>query len=243
LKNQIIINRLFDKNEFEIVPLRRKRLWMDLTQDAFAYHCMPLGIANEYGWSVISPANFEATWNGESDVNDLQIRYYDDDNYDFAHSHFGNGVLTISVDFIIQTEEGVSTYVRGIPNETIDGLQPLDGIVETDWLPFTFTYNYKFTRPCTVIFEKDEPLFSFFPIRRGEIEAYKIRNKKIKNNKDLLYKYEEYASARDYYLDNMTNPEVKLSPQKYYNSATSPLGKRYDAINHIKKIKLSGVDE
>ena len=43
---------------------------------------------------------------------------------------------------------------------------------ETDWSPFTFTMNWKFTRkPAPVAFERDEPFCMVFPVQRGLIEA------------------------------------------------------------------------
>ena len=33
----------------------RKREWMDDTQDRFAYRCLPLSVANQTGWEVLSP--------------------------------------------------------------------------------------------------------------------------------------------------------------------------------------------
>ena len=53
-------------------------------------------------------------------------------------------------------------------NEPKDGLQPLTGIIETDWAPFTFTMNWKFTRKLApVAFEQDEPFCMIFPVKRG----------------------------------------------------------------------------
>ena len=36
--------------------------------------------------------------------------------------------------------------VTGPFNQPKDAIQPLTAIVETDWAPFTFTMNWKFTR-------------------------------------------------------------------------------------------------
>ena len=36
-------------------------------------------------------------------------------------------------------------------------MQPLVGLIETDWLPFPFTMNWVFTRPGRVRLEKGEP--------------------------------------------------------------------------------------
>ena len=52
-------------------PIRtadRKREWMDDTQDRFAYRCLPLSIANQTGWEILSPAGFTARWNGKNDL-------------------------------------------------------------------------------------------------------------------------------------------------------------------------------
>jgi hypothetical protein len=48
-------------------------------------------------------------------------------------------------------------WARGGPNRIKDGIHPLDGLVETNWLPFSFTMNWKFTRPGAVTFAKGEP--------------------------------------------------------------------------------------
>ena len=53
---------------------------------------------------------------------------------------------------------------RGAPNLPKDGIAPLEGIIQTDWLDFTFTMNWKFTRPGTVTFEKDEPFCFITPV-------------------------------------------------------------------------------
>ena len=51
---------------------------------------------------------------------------------------------------------------------------PLEGIIETDWAPFTFTMNWRFTRKRTwVTFEKDEPICRLVPIPRQYAEQFK----------------------------------------------------------------------
>lgn len=244
MKNQITINRLFTSiEEFKIVPLHRKRDWMAETNSSFAYRCIPLNIANDYGWAVLSPAGFTASWNGMQDKDAVQVYFDGEEAHEFADSHFGHGILTINVDFLVQTPVGVSTYIRGIPNELIDGLQPLDAIVETDWLPFTFTYNYKFTRPCKIRFEKEEPLFSFFPINRGEIEGYSIRQRSIYDDPELAEKYRAYGDSRDSHLKKLESGEIESSAQAYYSNAKDPEGNKYEVVNHTKRVSLRKIDE
>jgi len=40
----------------------------------------------------------------------------------------------------------------GPPNWPKDGVYPLSGLVETDWLPFPFTMNWQMTRAGSVSF-------------------------------------------------------------------------------------------
>ena len=58
-------------------------------------------------------------------------------------------------------------WAMGPPNHIKDGIQPLAGLVETDWLPFPFTMNWLFTRPGTVRFEKGEP-FCFITLAQDK---------------------------------------------------------------------------
>jgi hypothetical protein len=70
--------------------------------------------------------------------------------YPPVSGHFGCGVLTFRVSYLFRTPPGVNLWVKGPPNQPQDGIAPLEGIIETDWSPSTFTMNWKFTRPGRV---------------------------------------------------------------------------------------------
>jgi hypothetical protein len=231
--NNISINYLNDTQLFEVVPMDLKRDWMKETQDSYAYRCTPMNVANQYGWYVLCPEDFSAKWLGDSGLDGVSIRYKDNQKLDFARSEFGFGVLTISVDFILRTDPNVSTYIRGVPNFIKDGIQPLDAVVETDWLPFTFTYNFKFTRHARVEFKKGEPLFCFFPIYRNFAEDAEISIRQIQSDPYFFKQYTDYANSREGYLKNNDG-----SFQKFYRDAKDPKGKVYDTVNHKPKISF-----
>jgi hypothetical protein len=220
----IKINYLFEKQQFQIIPLHGKRQWMNDTPNAYAYKCVPLTVANTYGWSVINPNGFTATWDGRPENDAISVKY-DNTPAGYASCIFGSGILTIHVDFVIKTEENISTFVRGVPNFIKDGIQPLDGIIETDWLPFTFTFNFRFTRPGSVHFDAGESLFAFFPIERGSIEQYDILYQPISADPQFEADYNEYRNAR------AQNPNTN---QKFYANAKGPK-KLYEVENHQKK--------
>ena len=152
----------------EIVPGRPQRAWMDHFADRHPYRCLPLTMANTTGWEILCPVGFTATWDGGAHQNCITFRSdhphpgFDD----FVKSHFSRGTITFHTGYLFRTPPGWSIWTMGPPNHIKDGVQPLAGLVETDWLPFPFTMNWKFTRPGKVRFEKGEP-FCFITIQIG----------------------------------------------------------------------------
>lgn len=239
MESTVKINYIKEKQIFKILPLKLNRSWMDNSRQKFAYKCLPLNIANQYGWSVVSPCNFTASWNGESGLDSIYIESDNKDLLSWAiYSHFGEAVLTIQVDFIIQTPENYSTYIRGIPNKDYGVLQPLDAIVETDWLPFTFTYNFKFISPGSISFKKDEPIFCFFPIERNTVENFNIVSGDIKENENLYQDYLEYSNSRKEL--SKKDSGMKAIFQRFYFNGRGPQ-KIYNIKNHIKKISFRDI--
>ncbi len=145
----------------EIVPAFSKRVWMDQTSDRFAYRCTPLAIANATGWELLCPVGLKARWKGGRDKTDIEILAENEEEQPlvdrFAHSHFGEGVLTFQPGYLFRTSAGWAVSVRGSPNQPSARIYPLEGLVETDWLPLTFTMNWRFTAPGVVHFRKGDP--------------------------------------------------------------------------------------
>ncbi len=234
MSKNIIVHRLDrDREIFKIVPLSLHRKWMNETSKKFAYKCLPLNIANQYGWAVLSPADFSVSWHGGSGPEQVEV-FSSDSNFlgKDVISHFGDGTFTLQLDFIIQTPENYSLYIRGVPNEINSIVKPLDAIVETDWLPFTFTYNYKFMEPGVVDFRKGDPLFIFFPIERNSAENFKLKEISIEDNRELLDEYLEYSKARAEFNESQ-DPHNKY--QQFYLNGRSP-AKQYNIKNHIKRL-------
>jgi len=213
-----------DQEYFKVEPMPTKRAWMDETAGKFSYKCIPLNVANQTGWQVLSPIEFCANWNGGEHPKDVEVHYHEESRSDFVAGHFGHGILTIMPDFILKTPKGISTYVKGVSNYPLDLIYPLEGSIETDWLPFTFTFNYKFTRPGEIIFQKGQPLFSFFPIKRGYLEKYKITRSNISNNSETYEQYKIFEKAREEHLDknreNKYDKATGRSFQGFYSSGT-----------------------
>jgi hypothetical protein len=234
----IKVYRLNDNNSiFRIVPLNLQREWMTETENKFAYKCLPLNIANQYGWAVLNPVDFSVSWYGGAHGDDVDV-FSNDPNFvdDIIVSHFGEGTFTITLDFIIKTPEGYSTYIRGIPNKIEKLIKPLDAIVETDWLPYTFTYNFKFNDVGVVHFKKDEPLFCFFPIERNTVENFKISELPISGNLEMKDDFEKLSNLRITAAENSSGKKVL---QRFYNLMKAP-HKIFNVKNHVGRLRFGG---
>jgi Family of unknown function (DUF6065) len=180
---------LIDDHPADIRPARSRRKWMNQTPSSYAYRCLPLSIANAHGWEVRCPVTFEADWNGGSEPADVQVTFEDGGN-SFVESRFGSGVLTFILGAIIRTYPGYDLWVTGPVNEFKDGIQALSAVIETHWMPFVFTMNWKFTRPnWKVRFEKGEPFCFFFPIEHGLLERFNPTFKQIGEDPELERQY------------------------------------------------------
>jgi hypothetical protein len=123
----------------ELRPARSRRFWMDAFPDRHAYRCLPLAIANSFGWELLSPCDLVIEWNGGPAAADLVVSA--DDGYNlvthFASSNFTCGIVTLHTGYIFRTEPGWSLLATGPINEPRDGMAPLTGLIETDWLPIS----------------------------------------------------------------------------------------------------------
>jgi hypothetical protein len=217
---------------------------MNELKDKFAYRCLPMNIANQCSWSVLCPSDIKVTWNGDNSLEGLTVEYLNENNpFHFASSNFGYGTLTFHSDFVLTTTGTNCIYCKGPANSHKTNLQPLEGIIETFWLPFTFTMNWRFQEPGFVYFEKDEPIFSFFPIDLNYVESFQIKTESIHDNLELLQKYNTYSEARtDFINKNYVEFQNNEMPfwQKFYTQGKCPFT-NFKEPNHKSKLDISEV--
>jgi hypothetical protein len=174
------------------------RDWMDAVVDRHAYRCLPLNVANAHGWEVLWPFGFTAEWNGEPHPANLVLR--DDDGrtppVTRVASHFGHGIVTFHVGYLFRTEPGYDLVAGGPMNRPRDGIAPLAGIVEADWLPFPFTMNWQMTRPGRVRFERGEPICSVFPMPRGLLEDVEPEIVALHDHPEVAAQLRDWAQRR-----------------------------------------------
>lgn len=237
--NTIRVHRLHRGLDVEIEPAPVQREWMDRSHDRFAYRCLPLNIANSHGWQVRLRSGFRVRVIGEPGREELEFQY-DEPEYPPAGSHFGMGTVTFHIPALITTPPGVSLYVTGPVNQTKPGVAPLSAIVETDWLPFTFTMNWRmYIRDRWIRFDKGEPFCMFFPVRLSDIETYDVEIGDLADDPELQAQLDAYSQNRQKFLDDIAtkNPAaMKKGWQRDYMLGPSPKDSR---SQHRTSLKLS----
>jgi hypothetical protein len=170
LENSMIAYRIPGWSRYpEIVPAPAGREWMDTGTKGWANRCLPLRMANQAGWCILNDADFDVIWDGKNGLESLKILPHDKSREPiFANSMFGYGILTISIPFLFRMPPLHNLMVRGPANFFKDGAAPLEGLVEADWTPYTFTMNWKITRAMRPIrFAGGEPICMLTPVPQG----------------------------------------------------------------------------
>ncbi len=214
--------------------------------DRHPYRCLPLTMANTTGWEMLCPTSFTAEWNGGPRTED--ITFQTDTPFpgfeDFAKSHFSNGIVTFHPGYLFRTPEGWSMWVNGPPNHVKDGIQPLVGLVETDWLPFPFTMNWIFTRPGRVRFNKGEP-FCFITLAQDRpLEQFELVQRSMASDPEYAGQYESWRRQRDDFnkrLHNRDPATIKEAWQRFYFKGEIPEESAQAPTSHVNKRRLKAL--
>jgi hypothetical protein len=190
------------EGHMKLRPAATERDWMNDTPDRFARRCLPLLMANSSGWELLCPTPVTVTWSGNNSTSSMQI----EPATAGISSHFGNGILTFNIPYLFRTPPGVNLLVRGPANSPKDGLSPLEGLVETDWTPASFTMNWKFTRATSTRFEQDEPIAMLVPQERGDLESYAVYTVPLSSEPELDAAFRHWSASRTHLLEHHLTP-------------------------------------
>jgi hypothetical protein len=201
-----------------IRPADTRRQWMDDTPESFAYRCLPLAVANQHGWEVFSTTGLTARWNGGNRVEDVEITLDDPMRMNYpgvAMTNFGSGILTFEMGFLLRTPPGWNIWVSGPVNAPKDGICGLSGVIETDWSPYSFTMNWRFTRPGEVRFEKDEAIAHLFPVRRDLFERIQTEIRPLHTDKKTADQMEIWRQSRSDFSGRLKTGDKAAADEKW----------------------------
>jgi hypothetical protein len=228
-----------DGKEVDVKPASSERRWMNETRVQFAKRCLPLVVANSNGWQINALDGCWIKWNGGIYAKDLKIKT-DTGTADHIASHFGHGILTFKVHCLFRTEPGINLWVSGPTNQFKDGIQAMNGLLETDWMPYTFTMNWQVTRKRKWIrFEKGEPIAQVFPVPRGMVDNSDPVMQPLNSDAELNEIVTAWHKSRTDFNNALAERDVEASKQgwqKHYFRGVFPDGSP-GSTEHQTKIK------
>lgn len=212
----------FDLKELDsfVKPLKgeKTRKWFDSN----FYRCLPLTIGNQQGFVVYSPFSFSFCWNGGFKKEDISFLFKDEDLIKYedrphfrVESHFGHGIITLSLPVIFRTPPGVNLMTIAPPNYPLPNISPMTGVVETDNLRTIFTFNLKVNMSdISVNIDAGTPLAAFIPVQRYYVEKF-----------DLVSAYDLFD--KDIVDQEALNQEVYTKFRKIKQDTDTPFDKFY----------------
>ncbi len=226
-----------------IRPAEAKRQWMDDSPQSYAYRCLPLTIANTHGWEILCGRSFSAIWNGGPAKQDVELTFdpnepKPDDVVVTPMSHFGVGTITFELGMLFQTPPGWNLMIMGPLNAPKDGVSALAGVIETDWSPYTFTMNWKLTRPgLKVSFQQGEPIAHLMPMQRDSVTRFQPEIRQFWSNVDLANRNAEWSKSRTEFSEGLRTHEQKAVAEKWqkaYYRGNQPDGSAGPPDHQIK---------
>ena len=199
-------------------------------------------MANSTGWEILCPMDLKIIWNGGPGKHDIEFKTRGDPRAipSFADSHFQRGIVTFHTGHLFRTPPGWGLMTMGAPNFFKDGIAPLTGLVETDWLPFPFTMNWQMTRPGEVIFKKGDPFCFIVPIEHHKIEGIAPERKALRSNPELMKDYHNWAQSRGKFnakLESMDEEAIKAGWQRHYMRGQTQEGDKVTTHKTKRKLK------
>jgi hypothetical protein len=219
------------------------RTWMDRVPDKHAYRCLPLNIANAHGWEIGAPCAFEVLWDGGPHAANLKCRALDGfrDLAQYAVSHFALGIVTFHLTYLFRTEPGWNLFATGPTNLPKDGIAPLSGVIETDWLPYPFTMNWQMTRPGSVRFEKEEPICMVYPVPAHALTDVEPEIRNLDDDPGLKAQTMAWKERRDAFMQrfNAKDPSaLKAAWERFYFLGKLPDGSETES-SHLTRLRLA----
>jgi hypothetical protein len=192
----------------------KKRSWFT----PHFYRCLPLTIANQYGFLVAVDYDFSVTWNGGDSIEDLVIERdgYSDNSKISIDSHFGSGIFTVGLPFVLRTPPGINLMTINPPNYIIPNSTVMSGSIETDNLRHNFTINIKVQIPdLTVKYKKGAPIAAIMPVQRYFPDSFDLKNASDIFDKNTVD--EEKQSIKDFSnFRKDVEPTLKNHVNRFY---------------------------
>lgn len=243
----ITVHKIENYSDFyEIRPGKIKRDFLDQTYMSHGYSCPAITAMPLHGWEFILPNDVEIIWNGKIDSSPNHIQILSGENSNsgmpIVHTNTGNGLLTFTLNCIIETDKNHDLLLDGPPNYFIDGAEPVKAIIQSGWYHHnTIHFCWKINKPNQIIkFPKGMPFVFIknYPKNLLENTSFTIKSA-TKEHIDKLNKYAEevanfYKNNENWSWSNMykNGTDEINEPFKYIEKPFRPMPSKPKNVNN-----------
>jgi hypothetical protein len=180
----------------KITQSRMQRDWMEATYNKHAYQCLPMTVANVYGWEMQMEDDLVVQWDGCQNPPKIISGEFAGSGRLQAVASI-TGMISIQMSWVIRTEEGYNTWFTGSPNYFVEGAAPLSATIPTWWWPDESQMNWKITKIGEpVIFEAGTP-FCFFNVYDNSVmENAEIQTSNLWDDMELVDSRAKYGQVK-----------------------------------------------
>lgn len=147
----------------DVFPLSIKREWMDNTWNAHAYHCFPVGLANQLGWGISFPEDITFIWDGISDSSSDHVKIIKGEKY--AYASRGNATISFNTGIMFETSEDITLFQMPVPNYPIDGVTPFSTLISTSFYREDLPCAWIITKPnVEITIKANTPIIAILPL-------------------------------------------------------------------------------
>lgn len=213
---------IFPEFPVMVKPAVKSRNWMPVN----ANKCLPLQMANQYGYEISFYEDISVHWNGGSNKNDITCF---PTKYDLV-TEAGQGIFAFPTNLIVRTPPGVNTCIQGPVNVYREGLQYLSAIVETDWQSTQLNMNFNIINPGTTIhFKKGEPFCVFYPVPRKYEQTFSLSIEPLANNSE---EFDLFQSQWLLLTDDKSVRDGKYRRGQRFDGSKCPINDHQTRIMH-----------
>jgi hypothetical protein len=163
------------------------------------------------------PIRFAATWNSGDGLKEIIISAAEELR-GRLHSHFGHGILTFDVGYVFRTEPNVNLWVTGAVNRPKDGISPLSGLIEAEWISLQLHHELAIHPAGGGAFRRDEPFCFFFPVGRGGVDACEPELRGLYDDAELAALYTSWRERRAGFPADLAVPGSEAQEAKWQRS-------------------------
>ena len=206
-----------------------KRSWMDNTWEAHAYHCFPVSLGNQLGWTLSFPEDIVFIWDGINDSSPDHVKILKGEKY--AYAGRANATISFHTGIAFRTEEDLSLAHLPVPNNFIDGAQAFTTLMSTSFYDGEFPCAWMITRPnIEITIKANTPIVSIVPI-----------NLKKLNNSEIQFESISLMKTNSIDMNEYSNEIYKLNREgvwaDFYRKSVDHKGNKIGE-HQVKSIKL-----